>query len=111
LRISGRWFYTREQTLTASKRSPPRLRGSAGKEQAPPSWQAAMTKDWLGNPIGRGQRLMGPFSNFRLFNGGAKIREKYPTIVRARRDFGLPWLRCLDRAIDIGLEFPRYLAS
>jgi hypothetical protein len=76
LRISNRWFYTREHTLTASKRSPPRLRGFAGKEQAPPSWQAAMTKDWLGNPIGRGQRLMGPFSNFRLFNGGAKIREK-----------------------------------
>ncbi len=52
----------------------PRLRGFAGKEQALPSWQAGMTKDRLDNTIGRRQRLMGPCANFRLFNGGAKIR-------------------------------------
>ena len=45
-----------------------------------------MTKDRLGNPTGRGQRFMGPFANFRFFNGERKfeVRENSrgkPTVI------------------------------
>jgi hypothetical protein len=54
----------------------PRRHGLAGKEPALPSWQAAMTKDRLGNTMGRGQRLIGPFANFRFFNGERKFERE-----------------------------------
>src|ERR1700730_11807933 len=52
----------------------PRLRGFAGKEQALPSWQAAMTKDRLGIPSVAESGSWVLARIFACLNGAAKIR-------------------------------------
>jgi hypothetical protein len=123
LRISGRWFHTREQAVTASKRRPALKRDRRFRDGKRHDERLARQSH------GRGQRLRGSFRKFSLLQrvsensrksqrsfrisvgiGGPSTRGR-STSRRARRDFGLPWLRRLDRAIDIGLEFHEILAE
>jgi hypothetical protein len=123
LRISGRWFHAREQAVTASKRQPALKwdrRFQVGKRH---------DERLARQSHGRGQRLTGPFANFRFLQwvsensrknqrsfrisvgiGGPSTRGR-STSRRARRDFGLPWLRRLDRAIDIASNFTKFLRN
>src|ERR1700674_5853598 len=57
------------------RRCSPRA-GRRRQRACPSSWQAAMTKDRLSNPIVRGQRLIGLFAKFRFFNGERKFERE-----------------------------------